>query len=920
MALDAFDIKLDKRYQAELNKIKFLTDAEALFLKQPWKAVLESTDTKEIHIIAAGGGGDVLGCIFLALELKYLLGREIKITVFSSNLKRGKENPFGTPLPIGNFRDDNGKKISVKGSKYFYRAKAGLYVQMQEGDIVLSEGRVAEALKEVGIDLLMIDASYSGKELAEDYLKWQRLNGNRENLLVIGLDMGGDILARFPEPITEQNREIHPERFVKSPVTDSVFLNMFVRLERELGSRMLLGISALGGDGELGETLFGYLREYYNKGEILGILDNIRLLAKYGGQKDEYRRIVRRCLNGIQSEVSANFVTRLLAISEIPPFPSNNGWSKVFNGRGSKGFVLRELLDPDLMLQELPFGVLSRLKIRNQTREEKLPRLYPVTLFLKPSAVSRKIIAPQLKNTTQTWYARERFLREDLGYTTEKVDKESVEQPSYFISVLERNSGTNWPLRVLSAFFVLPHELGNLAQAVLAGNISDLDFKAKDLFSGLAYKGRAPPCVGGIIANFLLFSACLLAASSQAIPAFSILLAILGFTNLTHGFIDLYFNAGKFFKQRRFLPTVAGKGSLAVIGSGFAPNAQPRRGWWVSSVIRAAGAIKNKLSMEIKKEAQTDVPGALKYAFKFIIGGDIAAAASLVQDAFDITLAFIKDSGLNRGPPAAFIKGILRAIKKEPISAINISTCEIRNSSAFKFLSDRIKERVRAHEITHLKQLLEDRPIDEEEAYFIQAKIFGSYDEADPWSLIVFNKQILKVVHKTSAYLREVEDKQGRRYFLRQDEENYDLTNHIIEKQAISAVLRNHLPELKTGKDKNKYYVLASPVGSCELSEQLFSLKPEALKKIGCQIFDIMAELQNPGISGESIYFKDIEFRQFRTDGDENDPRVYFVDTGREGATYYPADARRKLRLVLNDIYTLATGDNRYLNLRELES
>ena len=45
-----------------------------LALDGPFRAVLESPDTKKVHIITAGGGGDVLGGAFMALELKRILG------------------------------------------------------------------------------------------------------------------------------------------------------------------------------------------------------------------------------------------------------------------------------------------------------------------------------------------------------------------------------------------------------------------------------------------------------------------------------------------------------------------------------------------------------------------------------------------------------------------------------------------------------------------------------------------------------------------------------------------------------------------------------------------------------------------------------------------------------------------------------
>jgi hypothetical protein len=60
-----------------------------------------------------------------------------------------------------------------------------------------------------------------------------------------------------------------------------------------------LAISALGGDGELAETLFEYVGDYYNNNEILGILDNIRLLAHYGHRESEYAQILKECVDNM---------------------------------------------------------------------------------------------------------------------------------------------------------------------------------------------------------------------------------------------------------------------------------------------------------------------------------------------------------------------------------------------------------------------------------------------------------------------------------------------------------------------------------------------------------------------------------------------------------------------------------------------
>ncbi|MBD3265014.1 MAG: HD domain-containing protein, partial [Candidatus Omnitrophica bacterium] len=93
---------------------------------------------------------------------------------------------------------------------------------------------------------------------------------------------------------------------------------------------------------------------------------------------------------------------------------------------------------------------------------------------------------------------------------------------------------------------VVPHEAGNLMQAILTGRLSDLDFHPADLFSGLHYRTRAPPCIGGIIANLIIFFASVFASSHLSVLP-STFLIILGGFNLIHALIDLYFNY-KFFK------------------------------------------------------------------------------------------------------------------------------------------------------------------------------------------------------------------------------------------------------------------------------------------------------------------------------------------------------------------------------------
>ena len=107
----------------------------------------------------------------------------------------------------------------------------------------------------------MADAGKSGRDLAEGYAAMIA----DSDVLTLGLDMGGDILARFPSPIEGDD---HPEKNVRSPNTDGVFLDMLTELEGKGLERnnVMLGVSAAGGDGEMGPALFEYLQEMFLHG------------------------------------------------------------------------------------------------------------------------------------------------------------------------------------------------------------------------------------------------------------------------------------------------------------------------------------------------------------------------------------------------------------------------------------------------------------------------------------------------------------------------------------------------------------------------------------------------------------------------------------------------------------------------------
>jgi len=410
---------------------------DGLYIKSDWKHIFDDID--EIHIITAGGGGNVLGGIFLAQEIRLILKKigykNIELCVFTNNLRRGEENPLGGPTPLENmgiFRKmDKGKLKRMKNlgkSKYFYLLNSkntAVQVIIENRYVVripIKEEPIIKPLKQRGISLIMMDVSVGSNELAEDYYN-NVINNKR--VLTIGLDMGGDILARYPEPITQQNKNSHPERNIKSPVTDAIVLGMLAQLRRYENSKVILAISALGGDGELIER-GEYLEDFIEGGELIGVLDNRKLLTSYGRRG---LNLLEGVLNlKIDSEVSNNFLKRLkrsiegvkyeFEVSERPEIVI--GWKNYKSNFDKTN--LKELaskLAPPL----------SGQKIRNNTRTEIFVQAYLYMIFINPLDVERRINEKVRKRIQEvdSWQDMEMYFSQKLKYTTEMTDENNEE-------------------------------------------------------------------------------------------------------------------------------------------------------------------------------------------------------------------------------------------------------------------------------------------------------------------------------------------------------------------------------------------------------------------------------------------------------------------------------------------------------------
>ncbi|MCX5708764.1 MAG: DUF1152 domain-containing protein, partial [Candidatus Omnitrophica bacterium] len=427
--LEAIAGELEKRYQNpsrdnDLQDGGQVEKQQDFFFKNAlWPQDLDTSKIKHFYIIAAGGGGDSLGAIHHAVVVRQLLP-DVQVCLVVPNLKRALEQPWPGPLPMGSLSYNGSELVCREGAEHFYSIGQGLRIDVPgHNPIELSEGQVYKVLENAGIDMVMVDASVSGRDLAKDFLAWN--SDKIEEVFCLVLDMGGDVFARFPRPITEKNRATHPERCIKSPCTDSLFLDMAVELRKILGSRTLFAVSAIGGDAELGKTISRYLKDYFKNKEIVAVLDNVRFTAQYCDATGPYWKLLEHCMLSYYSEVSGNFIARILAVTgkmggmypKVQDEYKNKCcmWKEIYEKRKwDKGLPEKDLFRSRIMCRELP-DKLSGKTIRNNSRIEILPRSYLTTIVLDPDSLHRRIRAQEMRDTSKTWEEKAKFLEEAFG-------------------------------------------------------------------------------------------------------------------------------------------------------------------------------------------------------------------------------------------------------------------------------------------------------------------------------------------------------------------------------------------------------------------------------------------------------------------------------------------------------------------------
>jgi hypothetical protein len=183
---------------------------------------LEDTIRGSTHalVIGVGGGGDVVGALATARFLEFC---GLKFTLGGLSWERYVYDPKPGPRALSEIRD-----VRV------LHPRVGLANGRTQTDygVVFAESKMAEFQ---GQDVLLVDINGGAQEVADGLQEAAKALGSD---LVVGLDVGGDSLARGGEP------------GLRSPLADSIMLAAFVELEAR-GEAALWGVFGYGSDGEL---------------------------------------------------------------------------------------------------------------------------------------------------------------------------------------------------------------------------------------------------------------------------------------------------------------------------------------------------------------------------------------------------------------------------------------------------------------------------------------------------------------------------------------------------------------------------------------------------------------------------------------------------------------------------------------------
>lgn len=183
---------------------------------------LEDTirDSSRSLVIGIGGGGDVAGALATARFLEFC---GLEFVLGGLSWERRVFDPLPGPRMLSEV--DNVRVLH----QYAWMANCETRTK---GGVYFAESRMAAFLAK---EVLLIDISGGVKGVVAGL---ERAIKELNTDLLVGVDVGGDSLAKGAEP------------GLRSPLADSVMLAAFVELEKR-GYRTLWGVFGYGSDGEL---------------------------------------------------------------------------------------------------------------------------------------------------------------------------------------------------------------------------------------------------------------------------------------------------------------------------------------------------------------------------------------------------------------------------------------------------------------------------------------------------------------------------------------------------------------------------------------------------------------------------------------------------------------------------------------------
>jgi hypothetical protein len=171
-------------------------------------------------VIGVGGGGDVVGALATSRFLEFL---GLRFTLGGLSWERIVYDPAPGPRKLSEVRNVAALHPFAWMANHNSQTDTGVF---------FAESHMAAA---IGQDILLVDIN-GGVDGVVDAL--EKSMEHLKTDLLVGIDVGGDSLARGDEP------------GLRSPLADSIMLAAFAELEGR-GRRVVWGVSGYGSDGEL---------------------------------------------------------------------------------------------------------------------------------------------------------------------------------------------------------------------------------------------------------------------------------------------------------------------------------------------------------------------------------------------------------------------------------------------------------------------------------------------------------------------------------------------------------------------------------------------------------------------------------------------------------------------------------------------